>query len=249
MSLDIHGRFARAASRRMAIALLIASAGLTACSDGDEDDDDIRGTWELSDDSGILLEITSSTVTIYEDAGDCHARFVFDIVDSEGDVYSLESDGFELDLEIERSGDDLVINGLGEETVFESSDVDVDDLEICEDDLGTPSFGSCASLPEFAGGVTGTLDETDDQSNGFFYDAYRLESAGSFTWVIEMESEEIDTYLYLYNSAGALIASNDDFNFTNSMIEIDLAAGCYIVAASSFGHGEVGTYTIVANTI
>ncbi|CAN5129991.1 hypothetical protein BH23GEM2_BH23GEM2_04810 [soil metagenome] len=58
--------------------------------------------------------------------------------------------------------------------------------------------------------------------------------------------------LLLFNrGSGNLVASDDDSGDggigTNSHIQVQLAAGTYVVGATSFDEGETGTYQLAVN--
>jgi hypothetical protein len=61
----------------------------------------------------------------------------------------------------------------------------------------------------------------------------------------------VDTYLYLYNNAGTLLAANDDYFGLNSHIDYTLGgsgsaySGDYSIAAAAFS-GTAGTYSLRA---
>jgi len=73
--------------------------------------------------------------------------------------------------------------------------------------------------------------------------AFNVSRRGEY--VIEMRSDDIDSYLRLYRN-GEQIASNDDGgDGLNARIEEELAPGEYVVEASAYG-SEGGDYRIVA---
>jgi hypothetical protein len=55
---------------------------------------------------------------------------------------------------------------------------------------------------------------------------------------IDLSSADFDTVLEITDAAGASVASNDDFNGTDSRIEQGLPAGDYCVRARSFSEGD-----------
>lgn len=63
---------------------------------------------------------------------------------------------------------------------------------------------------------------------------------------IEMVSENLDTYLALYDSSGEIIALNDDFQDTNAVIDNYTIPqdGEYRVVARAYSGEEAGSYTI-----
>ena len=96
---------------------------------------------------------------------------------------------------------------------------------------------------------SGVLEDGDFvlSDDGSLYDSYSFSAAAGMTVVIEMASDEFDTYLHLIGP-GELHEQNDDFDpatSTNSKIEMTLeAGGNYTVYANAFsapsceGEGE-----------
>ena len=71
-------------TRLPALALLaLAPLALTACDSGGDDEDGVRGLWELQGSDTLYLEVTSSEVTFYD--------FLGDSVDEGPDCYSIYS--------------------------------------------------------------------------------------------------------------------------------------------------------------
>lgn len=80
---------------------------------------------------------------------------------------------------------------------------------------------------------------------------YTLTLCNTQSIVIDLTSGA-DTYLYLLDSNGNIIAENDDRDFDagdyNSRIEITLAAGDYTVVVATFFTGESDTFDIEVDT-
>ena len=232
--------------RMHAVLVLLFAVLLGACGDDDPSGpgpDDIVGTWELIDGADTTyIVITSSSVATYSDIGSCFFEAQFEIVDSEDDVYELQHEsGATIEVELRRSGDDLLVD----ETEFEDSDFDTDDLDVCEP-IALPA---CSTLPELVDGATidGELDASDPVDLfDAHYELYRIELEGATTVQIDMESTEIDSYLVLYDANEDEIAFNDDRDDTtlDASLEVSLEPGCYIVMATSFEAGEIGAYTV-----
>lgn len=94
--------------------------------------------------------------------------------------------------------------------------------------------------------VTGTLSTSDCLfPDGTYFDLYRLTVPAARTLQIDLTSSQVDAYLILYSADGTSLASDDDGGGgTNSRITRSLSAGTYLVAANSFGAGEVGSYRL-----
>jgi hypothetical protein len=242
---------ARFRQRLLTLLVLVAAVSVAGCGD-EEDEDDVTGTWVLEEGEGTTyLRITESTVTIYGELGACFVLIPLDIVDVDGNEYTLElqdDPGVEFLLEIRRAGDDLLLEAEGDQVRYERSAIDVDGLEIC-DEVGVfdPELADCESYPALTTGaaVTGALTVGDEASGGWNFDAYRLDLADDVTVRIALASDQIDPYLRVYDAAGLLLALDDDSGGDfDSLIEDTLDAGCYIVLASSFAIAETGSYTL-----
>ena len=60
-----------------------------------------------------------------------------------------------------------------------------------------------------------------------------------------MASEDLDAVLTLFDGeTGEFMAENDDFDGFDARITRTLAAGCYMVMATSFDFGEMGAYNL-----
>ncbi|MGB3517545.1 MAG: tetratricopeptide repeat protein, partial [Elainellaceae cyanobacterium] len=82
-------------------------------------------------------------------------------------------------------------------------------------------------------------------SNGSFHQVHEFSGEAGQILVIEMVSEDFDTFLFLLDASGTPIAQNDDSEGTNSRIAVTLpGAGRYTVIANSFSAGEVGRYQL-----
>lgn len=234
---------------RRATSLLAVLSVLTVTACGDDDDGPsgpggaITGTWELD---GDYMRITSTEIQFFTDAGNCFVRADTEIVDRDGDVYTVEYEGIQFEFEISRSGDNLTFSDGVQEVVFESSNVNVANLEICT----APELPACNTLPEieFNGTLISDLESSDPVDEfGAHYELFRIviEAGQPDPVVIEMNAE-FDAYLYVYDASGNIVAENDDWELgtTDSRIDLSEPDGCYIVKASSFDAGETGTYEL-----
>jgi hypothetical protein len=247
---------------RLVLLLMIPFAGLAGCDailGSDAEEEGIEGTWVFEDgDFRVFLRITSTDVTVWDGmVGDCYYMEEYTITAQDGDEYTLTeaSSSFSLTITIRREGDTLVIGIGGEQTeVYQSSDQDVTQLEICPVQAGggdDPAI-DCSALPAITVGQTinGELNTGDTMADdGRYFDLYGLTLGGQTTVQIDAVSDPIDTYLYLYEDDGTFIAENDDadINTFNSRINTTLTAGCYRVEVTSFGSGETGTYSVSVN--
>ncbi|CAN5155551.1 hypothetical protein BH23GEM2_BH23GEM2_11980 [soil metagenome] len=97
------------------------------------------------------------------------------------------------------------------------------------------------------GTATGTLAAGDCVISGAFADNYSLTTNPSQAVNITLTSAEFDTFLGVAGVNGAPVAVNDDAPgaiTTNSRLKLIAAAGLHTVAATSFGPGATGSYTL-----
>ena len=73
------------------------------------------------------------------------------------------------------------------------------------------------------------------------------------TYVIEMMSTALDSYLKLHDPAGKLVAENDDIappnNLDSRIIYTPKAAGVYRIIATSFEQRGRGVYTLTIRAV
>jgi hypothetical protein len=94
--------------------------------------------------------------------------------------------------------------------------------------------------------ANGTLAAGDCvRSNLAYADVYRLTVSTTTTVTIDLTSSALDTFLELRNSAGTLIASDDDSGVgLNSRLTQVLAPGTYYLYASALSAGLTGAYSL-----
>ncbi|MBW4437237.1 MAG: PPC domain-containing protein [Pleurocapsa minor GSE-CHR-MK-17-07R] len=133
-------------------------------------------------------------------------------------------------------------------------------------DTGTPSAGG--DLGGLLGALTGTtgtgstdaLGATTVNQIGFLVvgasstgtlaagaaDNYTFNAEAGQSYTISLSSPEFDTYLAVLDASGTVIASNDDTNGTDSLLEnLTVPAGETTVRVGSFANFGAGTYTIL----
>jgi RHS repeat-associated protein len=78
-----------------------------------------------------------------------------------------------------------------------------------------------------------------------YADYYSFSSLSNDTVAVTLGSSAFDTYLLLRDANCNLVASNDDFNGTDSQIIYTLPAnGTYVIEATSYAPGQTGLYTL-----
>lgn len=110
------------------------------------------------------------------------------------------------------------------------------------------STPTCDPAGEVAPGdtVTEALSTTDCAfPDGRYGDLWTMRLDSSLTVTVRLESDKIDPYLVLADSAGSVIAEDDDSGTGfNAALTIELAAGSYQVWATSYTAGDVGAYEL-----
>lgn len=96
--------------------------------------------------------------------------------------------------------------------------------------------------------VSGSLGTGDTDGDDKYHDLWIYRGTAGERLSVTMRSDDLDTYLVLgrmVNGAFELLASNDDADDSNSLIEHVLpATGEYVIRATSFGAGATGRYTL-----
>ena len=99
--------------------------------------------------------------------------------------------------------------------------------------------------------ISGTLSSGDQPSPEFpiaYSDFYLLTLASSTAITVDEQSTAFDTFLRVLNASGTQVASNNDGGGgTNSRISTTLAAGNYVIEATSEFGGSTGAYTVSIN--
>ncbi len=116
--------------------------------------------------------------------------------------------------------------------------------------------GNCsASAMTIGGTYSGTLAATDCTAGvrgaAYYTDRYSFTGSSGQRISIQLKSSVFDTYLYLKNPSGTVIASNDDGGGgTNSRVPASSGyftlpvAGAYVIEVTSYGQGSTGAYSL-----
>jgi hypothetical protein len=94
--------------------------------------------------------------------------------------------------------------------------------------------------------VSGTISSGSCRmANGKFADPWQLTLTSAATLVIDMMSNQIDTYLLLTDAEGRILGVDDDGGFgTDSRLVHQFAPGTYTIWATTYSPGEVGSYQL-----
>ena len=101
--------------------------------------------------------------------------------------------------------------------------------------------------------ATGVLSQGDAtlEQDGSFYDLHTFEGEAGQQVSIDMESQEFDTFLWLFAPDGQEIAQNDDAAeqiTSDSAIAVTLPqTGTYTIAANAHSSGMGGQYTVTVH--
>lgn len=97
------------------------------------------------------------------------------------------------------------------------------------------------SLQNGSGVIQGVLEDEGDRD----YFRFDVANESNVTIALSETDGSLDTFLRLYDSAGRLVASNDDFGDSfNSRVDVDLPAGQYFVSAAAYDDSEAGDYQL-----
>jgi hypothetical protein len=100
--------------------------------------------------------------------------------------------------------------------------------------------------------TSGTLDDSDPTlPDGSYYEEYSFTGRAGQEIVIDMNSPEFDTYLFLLAPDGSFLADNDDISGSNfnSQIRVTLPSnGVYTIAANGYDSSSLGRYNLTVTT-
>ena len=185
---------------------------------------------------------------IYTVAGTAGQETVFDLRSPDFDTYltitapsgaEFTNDDYEGDTR--RSLLSLRLTETGQYRVSVSS--------FFSDESGTYSLAISRPM---AAGAQERIDETGalaagdaTRSNGNFADTYEFDGAPGRRAVIDLTSNDFDTYLVMTSPSGAVIENDDADSLQHSQIDTEMSeTGTYRVQVSSYAVGETGNYRL-----
>lgn len=88
-------------------------------------------------------------------------------------------------------------------------------------------------------------------NDGSYFDIYAFQGFVGQTVTIDMVSGAFDTFLFLLDPTGVVVATQDDFGgSTNSHLVFTLnAAGAWTIVANSFAANEFGPYSLTLSCV
>ena len=100
--------------------------------------------------------------------------------------------------------------------------------------------------------VSGTWDSNcaSDRRSGSYARFYTFTLVDPSVVIIDLESDDTDTYLYLLQGAGRtgqVLEDQGSSRRRNSRIAHTLGAGTYTVEVTTYGSGQTGSYTLTVN--
>jgi hypothetical protein len=197
-------------------------------------------TFTLSADALVLAVVTSSEVDGY-----------LTLYDSNGNVVRSDDSSY-------GSNDPLIVQYLPAGTyklAVRAASSTVGGLY--QVDLRTvtgprPPFGTPKATVTPGETVSGVITYTGCQYiDNTFADVYQMNLSADATIDLRLNSSELDAYLVLLDSKGAVIDEDDDSGGnTNARITRNLAAGTYYLVAKPFGdYTSHGAYTLITATV
>lgn len=195
--------------------------------------DDVRYTISLESGQTIVVDLQSDdfdTVVELVDAND-------GILESDDDTGFSSNSQF-----VYRS----LITGTYTIVVrgFSSSATGAYTLRVAETTPVISSDGGTATTAVVERGNIGLGESITETATGP-EESYTFSLVEETTIAVSLISEDFDAYLYLADTSGALLASDDDGGESvNSLIDITLPAGDYVIIVSRFGGSPTGAYTL-----
>jgi len=109
--------------------------------------------------------------------------------------------------------------------------------------LALPALAQSLLMEEY-----GVLEEGDEvlSSDNSLYDVYSFDGEAGQSIMIDLASDEFDTYLAVIGPDDSVLAENDDYEgSTNSSIALTLeASGSYTIIVNGFDSSSMGQYVL-----
>jgi hypothetical protein len=246
------------------------AAGANSVDSSGIDFGDDSGNWALDgecDDprfSGDGMALSPQDSDIRRDASDCRSLFQAGSIQLAGNpVNTVSSNAGLIDFGDNSSNwandgecDDPRFegDGMANVTVAEDTRRDAND---CRSLFESGSIRLTASNQQqlqalLSGNAnSGTLASGDAQGiNGGYADNYSFQAAAGESAIIDLRSDDFDTYLRVTSPSGQIL-SNDDFQASTSRSVVNIPsteAGQYQVEVTSFGSSESGAYSLQMNS-
>jgi len=116
----------------------------------------------------------------------------------------------------------------------------------CLSVLAMPALAQMLLMEEY-----GMLEQGDEilPSDNSLYDVYTFEGEVGQSIIIDVASDEFDTYLALLSPSDEVLAENDDVDgSTNSSIAMTLSeSGMYTVIVNGYDSSSQGQYVLTVN--
>ncbi len=119
--------------------------------------------------------------------------------------------------------------------------------------LAQGSKTGSSDAPSTGLAVNGRLSVGDSGllTNGSLANAYPFELTSATRVTFDLQSSDVDTYLYLFDAEGNLVDENDDRSEDdfNALLQVSLEPGRYVVLSSSYAVLEQGGYVLEARGV
>lgn len=121
----------------------------------------------------------------------------------------------------------------------------------CNDSiLGSNANLNCSQVHSYTlrNTVNGSLNSGDCQLNdGSAVDYYRFSIGSGRTVDVQESSPTVDTYVAILDQDGNVVQEETSHGGGVSDVTVDLPAGTYYIAASTFAPGDYGPYTLTSD--
>ena len=237
---------------------------------------DDEGDWPLDEEcadprfEGTGLAFSASRDDIRHDATDCRNLLYQGMVHLVGEIENLSQDGIDFGDDLSEWANDgecddprFSGSGMASASTFDDSNIAHDASDcLSQYNQGNVVLGGSESVRgidfgdilanggEIENGVLEAGDETLGES-GEYKDTYLIEGFASQRLILDLRSDEFDTYL-IVNAPDGEQVENDDYqgNTNRSYLSVDVPAnGTYEVVVTSYSSGESGAYVLGINRI
>ncbi|MGA1740546.1 MAG: pre-peptidase C-terminal domain-containing protein [Pseudohongiellaceae bacterium] len=208
--------------------------------------------------AGVVYNESLSATDNVEEDGAYSDSYIFDANSGDEAIIDLRSEGFDSYLRLISPSGEVFTNddyegdtsrSLISQTLNESGTYTVIVTSFFESETGDYALGintDQSSTATIDLDVTGSLTSTDIQTeDGEYVDYYEFVGTPGHTIVVDLTSDDFDTYLGLESPSGQYFENDDADSIYHSQIETRLdESGTYYVYVTSYGAGATGDYSL-----
>jgi hypothetical protein len=207
--------------------------------------------------AGNIYEGALNSSDTLEDNGSYSDSYSFDGTSGNVAIIDLRSADFDSYLRLLTPGGKVFINddysgdtsrSLISHTLEEDGTYTVVVTSFFAKETGDYALGIDTSVSSAAISLEtdGTLTDGDELAeDGSYYDLHEIVGIPGRNIIIDMYSDDFDTYLQLVSPSGQIVWNDDADSIGHSRIETELSeAGTYYIYATTFSKGETGTYRL-----